>query len=164
MAEGDRYLAGLNKYPAPNSWAKYALSLGIGPVWLVDDLSLSRSIRRHKEIFINIRGNFWKNYKKLFGVETYEESIVLKFLHEVGHIIKGHKGNPELKISSTGIQEEFEKKVQQTPLENILNDPWEMEAWDYALDIRKNQPEIFFILLANYKKWYQNYPNAVDWS
>jgi hypothetical protein len=159
----ETYFRGLNKYPAPEEWTKYALSYGIGPVWLVDDPSLSRSIRWRKEVFVNIRGDFWRNYA-IFNAQTYEESIVLKFLHEIGHIVKEHKGDPKLKIEPGGICESFEKKVRQTPIGDILEDPAEKEAWDFALDIRKNQPEIFQDLLAVYQRWYQNYPNAVNWS
>jgi hypothetical protein len=159
----DLYFKNLNKYPAPEDWIKFASKYGIGPVWLVDDPSLKRSIRVGKEIFVNIRGEFWRNYKALFNAETYEESVVLKFLHEIGHIVRAHPGNPELKITSTGISEEFEKKVSQTPLNEILNDPYEKEAWDFALEIRRNQPELFQKLLSAYKTWYQNYPYAKNW-
>jgi hypothetical protein len=159
----DLYFKNLNKYPAPEDWIKFASNYRIGPVWLVDDPSLNRSIRVGKEIFVNIRGEFWRNYKELFNAETYEESVVLKFLHEIGYIVRAHSGDPKLKITSTGISEDFEKKVSQTPLNKILNDPYEKEAWDFALEIRRNQPELFQKLLNAYKTWYQNYPYAKNW-
>ena len=159
----DAYLERLNKYSAPDLWVKYASSYEIGPVWLVDDLSFPRSIRRHKEIFINIRGEYWKNYKQLFNAESYEESIVLKFLHEIGHIVRGHGGDPDLKICANGISKEFEEKVKQTPLDKLLDDTSEREAWEFALHIRTNQRDLFDNLLNTYKNWYQSYPNAVNW-
>lgn len=157
------YLDMLNKSPAPDRWSKYAINYGIGPAWLVDDPSFPRSIRRHKEIFINIRGDYWRNYKQMFNANNYEESIVLKFLHEIGHIIKDHLGNPDLIISHTGISEEFEEKVKQTPLNRILDDLPEKEAWDFALEIRANNPDQYLELLQAYRDWYTNYPNAVNW-
>lgn len=147
------FLNDLTKYPVPDSWDKYARSWGIGPVWLVDDTRLPRSIRIGKEIYINIRREHWKNYQELFNAQCYEESVVLKFLHEIGHIISKHKGDAELNILPTGINEKFEKKTRQTPLRKILDDPYEKEAWDFALNVRKKEPESYQELLDSYKNW-----------
>lgn len=157
------FLNNLNKYHAPELWHKYAGGWEIGPIWLVDDTRLPRSVRIGKQIFINIRKEYWKNYKELFNAQCYEESVVLKFLHEVGHIINKHKGDPELKISPTGINEKFEKKIKQTPLKRILDDPYEKEAWDFALNVREKESELYQKLLDSYKDWYEKYPSGINY-
>lgn len=158
----DQYFKKLNKYQAPSEWTEFASKYGAGPVWLVDDPSLSRSIRKNKEIFINIRGNFWKNYKE-FGAESYEETIVLKFLHEIGHIAKNHPGDPHLKITPDGISEESEKRIRGMSLNEVTKDRAEKEAWDFACEIKSNHRDLFNYLLNAYKRWYQSYPKAVQW-
>ncbi|RLI79122.1 hypothetical protein DRP07_10380 [Archaeoglobales archaeon] len=148
------FLDNLNKYEAPTFWKSFARKLGIGPVWLVEDPKLPRSIRIGREIFINIRGDYWRNYQLLFNAQSYEESVVLKFLHEVGHIVSGHSGDPQLRIDERGISEDFERKIRENPLKTVFDNPYEREAWNFALNIRENSPELFQKLLETYKDWY----------
>ena len=89
-----------------------------------------------------------KDYKELFNAPCYEESAVLESLHEIGHIISKHKGNTEFNTLSTSMNEKFEKRIQQTPLRETLDDPYEKEVWDFVLNARgKNR---------DYIKGYQN--------
>jgi len=154
--EGSRsFFDRLNKFPAPQAWVEFAqgVDLRIGPIWLVDDLSLPRSLRHGEEIFVNIRKEYWQNYR-LLGAKSYEEAIVFKFLHEIGHMLAGHTGTPDLKIDSKGISEEFERKVRQTPLGEIPKDPYEKRAWDYVRSVEDRQPKEFDRLLESFRVWY----------
>jgi len=144
----------LNRYSAPQAWVEFAKRIDsrIGPIWLVDDPSLLRSLRDGGETFVSIRSEYWENYRVL-GARSYEEAVVCTFLHEIGHIVASHTGTPGLKIDSKGISEEYERRVRQMSLEDVLKDPREKPALNYVGSIKANQPQEFDRLLESFKVW-----------
>jgi len=145
----------LNKFPAPDGWVKFAKKIDprIGPIWLVDDPSLPRSLIVGEEIFVNIRREYWENYR-LLGARSYEEAVVCRFLHEIGHIVAGSTGTQGLEIDSKGISQEYERRVRETPLEAVLKDPHEEPAYNYVRNIKDNQPQEFSCLFESFKVWH----------
>jgi hypothetical protein len=154
MEERRSFYDQLNKFQAPQAWVEFAREIDprIGPIWLVDDPSLSRSLRDGGEIFVNTRSEYWEKYRSV-GAASYEEAVVFRFLHEIGHIVAGHTGTTDLQVDSKGISEEFERKIRKTSLVDILKDPYEKQAWDYVRSIKDNQPEKFGCLLESFKVW-----------
>ncbi len=153
-SDEDIFFNSLSKKLAPVEWIKFAHSKGLNNVWLVKDSRLTRSIRRikEKEIFVNIDETYWRNYA---GPPIYakspEESIVMKFLHEVGHFVSAHSGTEGLVVDKLGISRDFETKVTQQSFFSKMSDSRESEAWQYAISIRDNQKELFKNLLDSYK-------------
>jgi len=148
------FLDGLNKSLAPKEWVEFAKKTNshMGPIWLVDDPSLPRSLRVDVQIFVNIGSAYWENYR-LLGASSYEEAVVFRFLHEIGHIASGHTGDPELEIGSKGISGEFQRRVRQTRIEDLLKDPHERQAWEYVRGIKRDRRQEFDCLLEAFKIW-----------
>ena len=155
MEERRSFYDRLNKFQAPQAWVEFAREIKnsrIGPTWLVDDPSLSRSLRDGGEIFVNTGSEYWENYRSM-GAASYEEAVVFRFLHEIGHIVLGHTGATHLQVDSKGISEEFERKTRETSLVDSLKDSYEKQAWDYVKNIKDNEPEKFGCLLESFKVW-----------
>jgi hypothetical protein len=72
--------------------------------------------------------------------DSPEESILLKFLHEIGHFACDHGKYGGVKFDDQG---------------NIINkdvlDLKEQEAWAYARNIKSNENSTFQLLLDDYK-------------
>lgn len=133
-----------NKKPAPRSWSDLAAKYNIKSVFLVNDQSIARSYVDHEEnvIYVNEISTFWRNYaKEKYGyAKTPDESIVLKFLHEVGHAANDHHILPGAEFDSSG-------RTIVTPQVNIK----EAQAWKFVTDFRLNQPFSFDQLLKDYQ-------------
>jgi hypothetical protein len=154
MEERRSFYDRLKKFQAPQAWVEFAREIDsrIGPIWLVDDPSLSRSLRDGGEILVHTGSEYWENYRSV-GAASYEEAVVFRFLHEIGHIVAGHTGTTDLQVDSKGISDEFERKTRQTSLVDILKDPYEKQAWNYVRNIKDNQSERFGLLLESFKVW-----------
>jgi hypothetical protein len=156
LGSEDNFFNGLTKFNAPKEWGEFAKSANIIKVWVVNDESLSRSVRRikEKEVYINMRTNAWKNYcVEPINAKTPEESILLKFLHELGHAINNHDGTPELSVTEQGLNPVFENHVRLIPINKRLDSNQEKEAWNFAISIRKNKPVQYEKLLKSYQNW-----------
>ncbi|MEK5036178.1 hypothetical protein MKY96_32535 [Paenibacillus sp. FSL R7-0302] len=133
-----------NKKPAPRSWSDLASKFNIVSVQLVNDQRIARSYVDHGEntIYVNEKSEFWMNYSKPeFGnAKTPEESIVLKFLHELGHVACGHHLLPSAQFDSSGqtiATPAVEKK--------------EAEAWQFVREFRYIQAFTFTQLLKDFQ-------------
>lgn len=133
-----------NKKPAPKSWSDLAAKYGIKSVFLVNDQRVDRSYVEHGEsiIYVNEISTFWKNYSNAeYGnAQTPDESIVLKFLHEVGHAANDHHILPKAEFDAFG-------RTIVTPLVERK----EAEAWKFVRDFRLNQPLSFYQLLLDFQ-------------
>ncbi|WP_405169354.1 hypothetical protein [Paenibacillus sp. FSL H3-0286] len=120
-----------NKKHAPQSWSDLAAKYSIKSVFLVNDQKVNRSYIDHVEsiIYVNEISTFWRNYSKAeYGnAKTPDESIVLKFLHEVGHAAYGHHLLPSAEFNTIG-------NTIATQLTNMK----EAQAWKFATDFCSN--------------------------
>lgn len=132
-----------NKRSAPESWSQLAASYEIQHVWLVNDSNVDRSYVDYIEKIIYVHDDFsyWENYKHPVtgSAQTPEESILLRFLHEVGHIASGHARYGGVRFDAHG---------------NIANDMAlmmrENEAWNYATGFKNYQADRFQQMLNSY--------------
>jgi hypothetical protein len=137
-------LKSANKKIAPRSWSNLAAKYNIKSVYLVNDQRVGRSYIDHEEniIYVNEISTFWRNYSKpeYGNARTPDESIVLKFLHEVGHAAKDHSILPGAEFDSSG-------NSVATPL-TIAK---EAQAWGFVTDFCANQPSQFDQLLTDFQ-------------
>src|SRR5687767_6800702 len=88
-------LVGASMEPAPRVFQEFAARHGVRATYFVDDRERCRSsLRDLDEIYINTRGSGWGPY--IVGpihAASMPDTIVLRFLHEVGHVHLGHPGN-----------------------------------------------------------------------
>lgn len=160
----EMFFNSLKKFDPPKEWISLSDSLGV-LAFLVHDPKLPRSIRRitPSQVYISIGGAYWKNYQwPPLHARSYEESILLKFLHELGHVYGSHQGTPGLTVDLKGISPEFEKKAKSSSPKEILEDPDEKSAWDYALSFRSNHPKEYESLLNAYSRWYADNKMRLD--
>lgn len=101
------------------------INLGIN-IYFYEDKLVQQSYRFSNDIFINIKGTYWFNYVcPPYGAETFGEVIVLRILHELGHIQNNHTGF----LTDTG------NTLQEVQDKNFIQ-KCENEAWKWALEFR----------------------------
>ena len=116
--------------------------------------TIQQSYKFDLDIFVNLQGTYWLNYTSFpYGASSFFEVVLLRFLHELGHIVCGHKGS--LKIIGN----------QEVPImgksECLLH---ENEAWKWTLSFRHERTEIYDALLSLCKNYvsHMQYQNR-DW-
>jgi hypothetical protein len=108
---------------------------------------------------------FLQKYSEKTGLSVktslkYLDLVVLKFLHELGHIVHKHPGSSDIKsINSTGrLNEYYEQKLmnisQEQRINDILNDKHELEAWEFAINCREQASRDFEMLKEAYRTTY----------
>ncbi len=146
---------------APQEFINFCLKYGVEDIYFVDDsVKCKNSIRLEKVIYVNTRGTYWANmiYPPMWCRDVYE-AVVLRFLHEIGHIYSGHYGDPSLIFSPHGL---FIPRHQDFFGETLGGN--EGEAWEFALSIRKKQSKEFSNLYLAFKSWYSNHEfKDKDW-
>ncbi|MFC6674005.1 hypothetical protein [Marinobacterium aestuariivivens] len=126
---------------APPLFQEFSSEHGGEAVYFIDDQAVERSYRHGLTIYVNVRAEYWRNYIQ-FGVESWEEAIVMKFLHEAGHIYCGHSGTLDEKGDGTSLSRGASKEYQ---------DKCEREAWQAA--IAWKQSRSFEDLVCAFKDW-----------
>ncbi|MDD4780975.1 MAG: hypothetical protein PHT02_10325 [Tissierellia bacterium] len=129
-------------------------------VYFYEDKCVQQSYRFKNDIFINIKGTYWFNYvSPPYGAETFGEVIVLRILHELGHVQNNHAGT----LIDIG------NKLQEVQDKNFV-EKCENEAWKWALEFRYNNNLIYNKLVSIctefsntyqyvYKDWKDDYKN-----
>jgi hypothetical protein len=144
-------LAGAAMEPAPDAFQAFATRHGVRATYFVDDRErCTSSLRDGDEIYINTRGSGWAAYiASPLHAASVPETIVLRFLHEVGHVHLKHPGNHLLAALGLARPGPFEGH--------------EGEAWQFALEVR-NHKDDYRRLLAAATEWYGAHLFAAkDW-
>lgn len=140
----------LRKAPAPAEWRALAAEHDVRAVWLVDDRRLGSSYHHPAErtIYVNTRGRDWYRTALDFEVSSYTEAVTLWFLHELGHAAHQHSGaDPAARALRFGTA-----------------DRREVQAWHFALALRRGQPSRWQALVDAYTAWYAGYRHRrKDW-
>jgi hypothetical protein len=142
----------IRAYEPPNEWQEFAFNRGIKKLLLVDDERIKRSFRFDGTIYLNIRRDYWENYCLLMKINSYEEAMTCKLLHQLAHLVLGHR-YVSLRFSLDEIGEDFEMKVERLGLRRILEDASEKEAWEYVFQFRQANPHEYITLVEAFKKW-----------
>lgn len=127
-------------------------------VAFVDNLNVETSLRYHSSIFVNTRGTFWANYiTPPLNAKSFPEAVVLRLLHEVGHVVHQHPGDVQMQGKRAII------KRKQNFWENAFTGT-ESEAWEYAFNVRKTESETYNKLLRSCNDWINQHIFAdKDW-
>lgn len=155
------HLIGASIENAPIELLAFAQQNGAREVYFVDDKDkCKRSIRHNDKIWINTRCTFWDAMiPPPFCCHDVYDAILLRFLHEVGHVFLKHPGDPGLRSTVAGLQLPYKKDF----FQETFTGP-EGEAWEFALGIRKQDHHTFMLMHDACNKWYQqhNYETK-DW-
>lgn len=153
------HLKGTNYYTPPTAISSFANKYGVENVVFIDDVEkCKRSIRLNENIFINVRATYWDAMiLPPWNCNSPEEAILLRLLHEIGHVYFNHSGDKNLKSKTAS-------------LEIGRGDKWdvlrgnEKEVWDFCFDLRETKSKKYNRLLKIISKWYNmhNY-TAKDW-
>ena len=145
-------LAGAATEPAPGVFQEFAARHGVRATYFVDDRErCTSSLRDGDHIYINTRGSGWGAYiAPPLHAASVPETIVLRFLHEVGHVHLKHSGNHLLEALGLARRGPFEGH--------------EGEAWRFAFGIRERGADDFQRLRAAATEWYHAHVFAGrDW-
>lgn len=116
-------------------------------VLFYEDKNIQRSYRYFDDIFINIKGTYWFNYvSPPYGAETFGEVILLRILHELGHIQNKHNGSL---VDNGATVEEIDDKEYIEKCED--------EAWKWALEFRYYNQERYHELVNICTKFSETY-------
>ncbi|PAB61001.1 hypothetical protein [Anaeromicrobium sediminis] len=116
---------------------------------------VQKSYRNYLDIFVNARLTYWRNYtNEPLWAKSYGEVLILRVLHELGHIVCGHKGS--LKIENGKVIQ----IVSDTEVERC-----EKEAWDWAIRYRSENLENYINLVYKCQLFAETHPytEVVDW-
>lgn len=117
----------------PLEIVELASKFGVENVRFVDSAKLSNSLRCNNDIFINVRGTYWANYiSPPWNAKTFGEAILLRILHEIGHVVNKHTGENVI-ISKTGMTVERKSDFWETAFTGQ-----EEEAWSFAFGYRRD--------------------------
>ncbi|ETT49316.1 hypothetical protein BSK66_26590 [Paenibacillus odorifer] len=133
----------------------------VNNVFFVDNIKHTNSLRDSEDddVFINVRGTYWANYiEPPFNAKNLGETILLRLLHEIGHVINQHPAK-YVSSSSTGLKIDRE------------NDNWisifgeiEGEAWSFAFEFRRDKPDRYNNLAKLCEDWVRNHKySKKDW-
>lgn len=150
------HLQGALMFDAPILIQNFASKYNAQKVFFVDDaVKCNNSFRLNSTIFVNTRATYWANYTlPPMNCKSVPETIVLRFLHELGHIYCGHSGDDNLLSTPNGLLIN----------RSIINSVKEDEAWEFAFNIRKNNEEDFIELINTCQNWYSSHIyNNKDW-
>ena len=127
---------------------------GVSDVIFVDDtIKCERSCRLNTNIFINTRGTTWDAMiLPPWCCKTYYEAIIMRLLHEIGHIARRHPGDVDLRSTAQGLK----LGRQGSSYESFLKG-YEGDAWRFALEVRKNERQIFTELVDQFKGWVETH-------
>jgi len=118
-------------------------SLGV-TVFFIDDQLCRNSVRCGRTVFINTRGTYWANYiPSPIGASSFADVIILRLLHELGHIASNHPGDAVFDENGQLVRNRTDSPFQGR----------EGEAWQYAFRLRNEQPQKYHQLLSSAKDW-----------
>lgn len=149
------HLVDMNMVDVPDEIKNFAAgSLGVN-VFFVDDPLCSNSVRCGRTVFVNTRGTYWANYiPPPIGASSFAEVIVLRLLHELGHVANNHPGDAVFDENGQLIR---------TPTDSPFQGR-EGEAWQYAFVLRDEQPQTYNQLLSSVDDWRsQHVFTSKDW-
>lgn len=131
-----------------------AATLG-ATVFFVDDPQCSNSVRSNRSVFINTRGTYWANYiAPPIGASSFAETIVLRLLHELGHIANNHPGDAVFDKSGQLVRSPSDHPFQGR----------ENEAWQYAFNLRDQNREVYDRLVSSVRQWLTKHKfESKDW-
>ncbi len=155
------HLRGAAIYQAPDALVEFARDYGALTVAFVDDTArCDRSFRRQKDIFVNTRATFWDSV--IIGpwlCRSPAEAILLRFLHELGHISLGHPGDSSIASTPSGLT------IQKPANLWAAFAGTEGDAWLFALRLRDSHPVRYSSLLQSVTRWYQSHSySGKDWA
>lgn len=150
----EQTLSQLKQDQLPQQWKKFANEQGIREIYFINNGQLKNSFHFDKKIYLNIRKYNWKHYQKMIDINSYEEAMTCKFLHEIAHIVFRHK-DIGLKTSRKITENDFEIAIEKVPLRKILEESYEKEAWNYVIEFRKRWPEEYTKLVGAFRNWLQ---------
>lgn len=139
----------------PKLITEYAASTVGATVFFVDDPRCNNSVRFHRSVFINTRGTYWANYiASPIGASSFAEAIVLRLLHELGHIANNHPGDAVFDKSGQLVRSPSDHPFQGR----------EGEAWQYAFNLRDQNRKIYDQLVSSVEQWLAKHKfEAKDW-
>lgn len=144
------HLRGAKAYPVPAKILEFAKKHGAETVYFMDDkIKCDRSLRRGPDIFVNTRATYWDSMILApWTCQSPAETILQRFLHEVGHVSHNHKGDKAIQSTRMGLVI--------PKMENIWDSlkGQEGEAWKFCFTIRDEQPTIYKELLKEVEQWY----------
>jgi hypothetical protein len=155
------HLAGSRMELAPRDLCEFACRHGVAAVFFVDDAARCRnSVRADSDIFINARCTFWANMiPPPFSCQDAAEAVLLRALHEIGHVKYEHIGDAALESTPSGLSIErtgtfFERTFMGQ----------EGAAWKFALRLRADDPEEYARLHDACSRWLADHDYAdMDW-
>jgi len=146
---------------SPQEFIIFGLKYGVEDTYFVDDpIKCKNSMRLEKVIFVNTRGTTWDAMIiPPWWCKDICEVIVMRFIHEVGHVYRGHSGDLTLVLTPNGLHIPRSQDL----FKDVLGGN-EGEAWEFALSIRKKHCDEFSRLYLSYKNWYFNHEfKYKDW-
>ena len=83
----------------------------------------------------------------------------MRLLHEVGHIVRKHPGDPTMRSMSHGLVFAHGQDKWKEALTGF-----EGEAWRFALNFRKDEKPLFFQLVDDFREWTKTHEfEDIDW-
>lgn len=141
-------------YKPPKEWIQFAKEKNIKKIYFVDDKKIKRSLRFDGAIYFNIGKHNWKNYC-IAGARTFPEAMTTKFLHQIAHIILGHR-YISLRFSLDDAEKDVLKSIRNGNLSNLINDEFEREAWEFVLNFKISQMQEYQKLCQALQEWLKN--------
>jgi hypothetical protein len=154
------HLIGANCYKPPSLLSHYAERYGVVNIVFIDDeLKGERSFRQEENIFINTRCTYWDAMiLPPWLCKRPGEIILLRFLHEVGHVALKHP--PDIGISSTPNGLIVQRL---SSIWDALRDQ-EGECWKWVFCERKAKRSEYRILKSAIEDWYSGHTyEHKDW-
>jgi hypothetical protein len=136
----------LIKIKPPQFWIDFARGYGISEVMFIKGDGPHKSMIIGDVVVISLNCTGVGGYRKILDVSSYEEVIVVKFLHEIAHYVKKHYSRKMKQGKIIALED-----VCARTLEEILSDPCEREAWDFVLEFKEKKPELFQALVESFR-------------
>ena len=153
------HLTGANYYIPPKALTSFANKYGVENVIFIDDIEkCDRSVRLNENIFINVRATYWDAMiLPPWNCISPEEAILLRLLHEIGHVYLNHSGDKNLESKTTGLT------INRGDKWDVLRGN-EKEVWDFCFDFRETNNKKYNRLLKVISKWYNKHDYTLkDW-
>lgn len=145
---------GLKVYRPPKEWEDFAREKGIEKLYLINNRELNNSFHFYDTIYLNIREDKWRYYSTIIDIDSYEEAMTCKFLHEIAHLIFKHK-YIGFKSALRETEYDFEVAVEKVASARILQDRSEREAWEYVFEFRGRYSADYRRLVEAFRTWLQ---------
>ena len=148
------HLNGVNFIEPPLEFTEYIVSFNkdIEVAFVDDKDKCNNSVRYLTSVYVNIRGTYWENliYPPL-GLNHFSEAIVMRFIHEIGHLILNHP-TEGLISNKDGLIINRSKGFWEFYLGGNEGD-----AWSFALKIRSENKIEYNKLVKSATNWLENH-------